>query len=67
MTAEANRVVRRCGDTPLGGPPDSVKRFFALFFQLRVKPAEPLTFCHVLELCRQPPCSWSAPPKLTRS
>jgi hypothetical protein len=44
VTAEANRVVRRCGDTPLGRPPDSVKPFFALFFQYRVKPAEILTF-----------------------
>ncbi|WP_232283415.1 hypothetical protein, partial [Sphingomonas sp. PAMC 26617] len=40
VTAEANRSVRRCGDTPLWPAHDSVKRFFALFFQLRVKPAE---------------------------
>ena len=40
VTAEANRPVRRCGDTPLGGAFDSVKPFFALFFQSRVKPAE---------------------------
>jgi hypothetical protein len=33
VTAEANHMVRRCGGIPLGPVLDSVKRFFAIFFQ----------------------------------
>ncbi|MFA6124266.1 hypothetical protein, partial [Sphingomonas sp.] len=37
VTVEAIRVGHRCGETPLGRPFDSVKPFFAIFFQSRVK------------------------------
>lgn len=39
VTVEANRVGHRCGDTPLGRAFDSVKPFFAIFFQSRGKTA----------------------------
>ncbi len=38
VTVEANRVVRRCGDVPLGGVFRTVKHFFAFFFQGRANP-----------------------------
>ena len=37
VTVEADRLGHRCGDTPLGRAFDSVKPFFAIFFQLGVK------------------------------
>ncbi len=40
VTAEANRVAHRCGDTHLGEGLGCVKRFFAIFLRCPPKPAE---------------------------